>query len=767
MEHSAFYNQIQNPLNDQDILSKLLDVYATSFGSMGGFYGKLTQTVEKEHNKGEYYRADADKFYAMLFNKWKNSIVAMTKEEFIELYKKGSYGYDFIKMRQYLKNVSDVTTMAEANNIFFGKKGDKELEDALDKYRWSSFGDVSGWVHVCSRYLTAKKDDYPNVEHRLYIDCESLDTYKIINILVEKCDKYQLPYYFKFDQYGNRDDTVVIYSSTENLNKYLNILKEMQKEYPKLISRMKDPPLLTGRIDGWIGYGSEPNKSIDGKKTSFNKKRATIIEKAIDESSKRWINFQLEEKINVDGRKVLFKDYLSSKITDELIKELEEKYQRVKTRLMNHSKNSGTAFNEENVIKEVGYTLESLQAKEKISTDISTIMNKFIIYLRKYGYEKMSSTTIDLGNGISLTAHSIEKVIHEISPEIPKYDPNFLASLKSKIEFESQISKLDIDPEKFCFDVDAVEKIDECYKVPEIDDSLLETFKISRPVANFLTKYGIDLNNLPSSFTTTMHGKNAAKTNEIDYALAYDGPFNTKEIEMVNLKDIVGTFAIGSNDMSILQCISYFYHDKDNYGKRALNNLDKDILENLKKISTLNEPIKLAEIGGKYYVTQDGNHRTFYAILAYLILKEIYKNDAKELEKIESQFMVKAEVTKKLGYDKIDKICYSLQKSGCFDIKFVPKDDSKFPMIQVNDKLYEIGSEEDFINLFKKYMSTVDKNSPMYSNIINNLQKIGVNLLGLSANLETSYNPEDYAEILDELDLEEEKNLEEEGPKLS
>ena len=61
----------------------------------------------------------------------------------------------------------------------------------------------------------------------------------------------------------------------------------------------------------------------------------------------------------------------------------------------------------------------------------------------------------------------------------------------------------------------------------------------------------------------------------------------------------------------------------------------------------------------------------------------------------------------------------------------------------------------------------VDKNSPMYSNIINNLQKIGVNLLGLSANLETSYNPEDYAEILEELDLEEEKNLEEEGPKLS
>lgn len=61
----------------------------------------------------------------------------------------------------------------------------------------------------------------------------------------------------------------------------------------------------------------------------------------------------------------------------------------------------------------------------------------------------------------------------------------------------------------------------------------------------------------------------------------------------------------------------------------------------------------------------------------------------------------------------------------------------------------------------------MDKNSPMYSNIINALQEQRINLFGLSANLETSYNPEDYAEILDELDLEEEKNLEEEGLKLS
>lgn len=55
----------------------------------------------------------------------------------------------------------------------------------------------------------------------------------------------------------------------------------------------------------------------------------------------------------------------------------------------------------------------------------------------------------------------------------------------------------------------------------------------------------------------------------------------------------------------------------------------------------------------------------------------------------------------------------------------------------------------------------------MNYSIIDILQAQGINLFGLSENIETSYNPEDYAEILDKLNLEEEKSLEEEGPKLS
>ena len=98
MELMELYDKINNPIDDLSVIEKLINAYANSSKGLGGYYRQLTKTAQKEHNKGQYYPYDADKFYSMLFNKWKNSIVAMTREEFIELYKRGSYGQDFIKM---------------------------------------------------------------------------------------------------------------------------------------------------------------------------------------------------------------------------------------------------------------------------------------------------------------------------------------------------------------------------------------------------------------------------------------------------------------------------------------------------------------------------------------------------------------------------------------------------------------------------------------------------------------------------------------------
>lgn len=460
MELMELYNQIHNPIDDISVIEKLINAYANNSKGFGGYYGQLTKTVQKEHNKGQYYREDADRFYAMLFNKWKNSIVAMTKDEFVELYKQGSYGQDFIKMRNYLKNIPDVSTMKEADEIFYGSKGDKELEDALEKYSWKSFGGGSGWIHVCSRYLTAKKDQYPNVEHGLYLDTESLDTYKMTTYLVEKCDEHNLPYYFKFDQYADRDDTIVIYSSTENLTKYVEILQEIKREHPELVSRAKEPPVLTGKIDGWIGYGSEPAKTPDGQRHSFNEIRAKVLESSIGKVTKQWIMNHRNQQITYQGQKMLFQEYIAMKSTEKLIADLERRYLSYEENDKKVAQRNGTKYNPTTVNDRLGYTLQDVRSPRFKQNIYRVLRDKMISSLPQVcngSYKDMDAINMNVRNGkqITFSGYDLETIIQQLSVNISKNDPNFISSVQAEIK--NNAKQYGIDSEKFCFDTKARE----------------------------------------------------------------------------------------------------------------------------------------------------------------------------------------------------------------------------------------------------------------------------------------------------------------------
>ena len=460
MELMELYNQIHNPIDDISVIEKLINAYANNSKGFGGYYDQLTKTVQKEHNKGQYYREDADRFYAMLFNKWKNSIVAMSRDEFVELYKQGSYGQDFIKMRNYLKNIPDVSTMKEADEIFYGSKGDKELEDALEKYSWKSFGGGSGWIHVCSRYLTAKKDQYPNVEHRLYLDTESLDTYKMTTYLVEKCDEHNLPYYFKFDQYADRDDTIVIYSSTENLTKYVEILQEIKREHPELVSRAKEPPVLTGKIDGWIGYGSEPAKTPDGQRHSFNEIRAKVLENSIGKVTKQWIMNHRNQQITYQGQKMLFQEYIAMKSTEKLIADLERRYLSYEENDKKVAQRNGTKYNPTTVNDRLGYTLQDVRSPQFKQNIYRVLRDKMISSLPQVcngSYKDMDAINMNVRNGkqITFSGYDLETIIQQLSVNISKNDPNFISSVQAEIK--NNAKQYGIDSEKFCFDTKARE----------------------------------------------------------------------------------------------------------------------------------------------------------------------------------------------------------------------------------------------------------------------------------------------------------------------
>lgn len=444
-----FYDNIKNPLEETDVIKKLIIAYGNS--SLLGLYNQLTQTVEKEHNKGRYYVKDADRFYSMVFNKWKNSIVSLTEDELSELIKQGSYGQDFIKMREYLMGISDVSTMKEADYIFFGDKNDKELEKALEKYRWSSFGSSSGWVHVNSRYLNAKKNPSINVEHRLYLNTESFDTYQLITHFIQKCDKYNLPYYFKFDEFANRDDTVVIYSSTENLLKYIEILEEIKKEYPDLISRMKKPPVLTGQVDGFIGYGSEPNETLEGKKQSFNGVRSSVIEPVLK---------RLFQKYMGDNY-----DKIRSDLITELCKAISESskksyYHRLEVS-KKREKENGEKFDSNEAFNYYGYNPEYIDSKsfqdllnKIISNSVDTIFQKYV------DGKALNDIKIPVLDGKYISFYDWE-ILNCINPYIANYinqSEDYISQAREQIN--ESIKNTDIDSNKFCFDKHIIPRLE-------------------------------------------------------------------------------------------------------------------------------------------------------------------------------------------------------------------------------------------------------------------------------------------------------------------
>ena len=64
----------------------------------------------------------------------------------------------------------------------------------MDKYRFDSFGGGSSWDHISSHAVTTHKDNYFPIEHRLYLNTEGIDVYRIATEFTKKCIQRKIPY---------------------------------------------------------------------------------------------------------------------------------------------------------------------------------------------------------------------------------------------------------------------------------------------------------------------------------------------------------------------------------------------------------------------------------------------------------------------------------------------------------------------------------------------------------------------------------------------
>lgn len=420
--YHEMYEKIENPLNDDEVVRKLIEGYSDELRTKQ-YYNKLVQVNYKEKKYKWINMDDKDRLVSQIFNEWKNDITKNISDEDIKSYK----NQDFIRLRECIKNIPDIKDFKENSKVFNRltklDKLDKDskktkLTDIYEDY--APFFHGSTWTYISHNSINPSKYKKIIVDHRLYLNTENIDTYKVMELFRNKCKERELDYHFKFSDRGDRDDTIVIYSDDKKLSKYLEILEEIKKEEPEIIKRAQTPPMLTGKIDGWIGYGSEPSLDENGKNTkSFNSSRSGIIQNAISKETIKW----LRENKELTKEDLGLNEYLTKQISDDI----KDKYNRMDK------------------------SVYEPEFQEKLLKRLEKEIEKNKSELLEGKFDGVKEFNIDDIN-IEVDSEMIQRAFRPFSKKILKKDPNFLGKVRDAIKEEGLANG--IDSEKFCFDID-------------------------------------------------------------------------------------------------------------------------------------------------------------------------------------------------------------------------------------------------------------------------------------------------------------------------
>lgn len=435
MTYRELYNTVENPLDNKKNFEKFIE----NVVDKKDIYSALTKTDPQTDRKINV--KDRDEFYSLIYHKWRKNVLEMSNEKIDELIKLGKIDEDFKKYKEEMLKVPEVNTYDDYRNITKKALETDELYDAHDKYGMFI---EDGFTHVKSK-LTNYDQKHEPVSHRLYINMDSLSGYKVITEFIKKCDKKNIPYYFKFIFPDNRDDTLVIYSSTDHITDYIEILREIKKENKDLFNNVKQPPILTAKIDGWIGYGTEPKI----KHTSYNKIRSEIIEQAINEEVKKWLEEKKNEKY-IKGKFNNLAERLAEINVEDFINQKNKNFERFEK-----------GFKKAGVDKKILNSKEMRDSLFKQYTEIITKMLNKETNIKKDLYYKDK----EFSYAVLFDRHIICSIL-KIALENDK--ENIMNKIKENIT--SKCRKNGISPRKFSMDIKVIQEMMAYSKMKYNDD---------------------------------------------------------------------------------------------------------------------------------------------------------------------------------------------------------------------------------------------------------------------------------------------------------
>ena len=439
--YEDLYNSIANPLDNDAFLDYIIDCYSDN----KSIYSSVTKfnLSQKQYHRGEYYPYKRDAYWVKMFNIWKANVLAVSDSiTSSPTYNPKQY-FSEVDLANYLRRLPEIRTADE----FWALANDDD--NLIGKYGFQTVGQYTPWYHIDSAEVCFGRHRRPYIEHRLYLNTESTDTFDIASLFTDKCMERGIPFYYKFDDYANRDDSLVIYSSSKYLKYYIEILRELKKENPELFSRICDPPVLAGNIDGWIGYGSEPERGPEGKLRAFNGVRSDAIKRALEKTTNNeWIFRNINKKVHQGDKEITIGEIIESRIVNQLYNNYYDNFKNYRDR------GKTDAFYEYYGLIERDFTNGDFRnlLQYTIHQNFNSIIN--IIVQDSFNCPPVLMHTRE-GKKIHIYYSNYDSQLKKMGSEIRRNDPSYKRSLKKNIEAEFQREGIDI--KKSCFDVDKFE----------------------------------------------------------------------------------------------------------------------------------------------------------------------------------------------------------------------------------------------------------------------------------------------------------------------
>ena len=451
------YNIIKNPLDNKETLLSLLDIYldnenknVNSENRNRRFNNRVQHFYTSKSNKhiSKYHSSIRDNLYSELFEIWKNNITHMTKEKYAEIYgDRGSFfDNDFQELINYLEKLPSPTTYNEVISALNNKIKNPLLNSAINKYSFitedpSNF--LSSWTHITSSKLAESKNNPKANKHCLYVNVSSTCVDLFVTNLLSEFLSRKMNFDFEFDRHAENDNSVTIYLSDNDLDKGLIVLENARKNiegYKKENPQKKDdfsfynPPILSGTITKWIGYGAIPQENNSNGLSYLELRGKEIIPNAISNSIRTWFIQNKESRIKYNNLDLSYFGYITKRIFDDFMIKTYKTFEQ-------HKYNSKSLDSKRNRRKFLYHITNSVDA----------------IYNQNKLDEEIISLELDNKEYFTYTKDELENAFNIYALDLAKEDPSFLDIFKQEIEEQCKLSNLE--PNKFCFNKSTLNSI--------------------------------------------------------------------------------------------------------------------------------------------------------------------------------------------------------------------------------------------------------------------------------------------------------------------